>query len=193
MRTDVQGRDGETFARFYRQHYGHVAAYVRRRSQSDPDAITSAVFTIAWQKYDRALRDGLPWLYRTAQLELRNSRRAASRREEREARDARVGAGRVSEVADSVTQQLWARRLLQQLSATDQEILMLLYWEDLDHASAARVLGCSVATFAVKAHRARARFARLVRADHIDETDSIQTLPISSEDVQSCATTPPAT
>ncbi|VXB60425.1 hypothetical protein NOCARDAX2BIS_250036 [Nocardioides sp. AX2bis] len=193
VRTNAQGRDGEAFAQFYRQHYGHVTAYVRRRSQGDTDAITSAVFTIAWQKYDCALRDGLPWLYRTAQLELRNSRRSDSRREAREERDARVGAGRLDEVADSVTQQLWARRLLEQLSDTDQEVLMLLYWEDLDHTSAAKALGCSVGAFAVRAHRARGKFARLVRADSAHGTHPIQTPhTIPSEEVQSCATTPPA-
>ena len=138
---------------------------MQRRSQIDPDAVASSVFTIVWQKYDEALSKGLPWLYRTAQLELRNQTRSESRRQERETRhqlDVRFTLDGGPELAQAVTRNVWIRELMSQLSPADQEVLMLLYWEDLDTKSAAGAAGCSAATFAVRAHRARKGFSRLL-------------------------------
>lgn len=46
------------------------------------------------------------------------------------------------------------------LSERDRELLMLIAWEGLDHAAAARVLGTTRANIAVRLHRARRRLAR---------------------------------
>jgi len=45
------------------------------------------------------------------------------------------------------------------LSERDREALALVAWEGLDHAAAARALGCTRAAFAVRFHRARRRLA----------------------------------
>ena len=44
-------------------------------------------------------------------------------------------------------------------SADDRELLLLVGWEQLDHAAAARVLGCSRTALKVRLHRARRRLA----------------------------------
>jgi DNA-directed RNA polymerase specialized sigma24 family protein len=44
------------------------------------------------------------------------------------------------------------------LSASDQEVLRLIAWEELKPAACALALGCSRAAFDVRLHRARARF-----------------------------------
>ena len=56
------------------------------------------------------------------------------------------------------------RRALAGLSERDREVLMLVAWEGLDPAGAARVAGCTRATFAVRLHRARKRLDRALFA-----------------------------
>ncbi|WP_017570164.1 sigma factor-like helix-turn-helix DNA-binding protein [Nocardiopsis halotolerans] len=55
-----------------------------------------------------------------------------------------------------------AIRALDRLSAADRELVMLLAWEGLELAEAARVLGCTAATARVRLHRARRRIERLL-------------------------------
>ena len=50
------------------------------------------------------------------------------------------------------------------LSERDREALLLVAWEELTPARAARVLGVSANTFAVRVYRARRRFARALAA-----------------------------
>jgi RNA polymerase sigma-70 factor (ECF subfamily) len=50
------------------------------------------------------------------------------------------------------------------LRPADREVLVLVAWDGLDPARAARALGCSRGTFAVRLHRARRRLAAALRA-----------------------------
>ena len=47
---------------------------------------------------------------------------------------------------------------------------MLLAWEELDRDDAARAIGCSRATFAVRLHRARRRFRAELAAGGLEVT-----------------------
>ncbi|PWJ54170.1 RNA polymerase sigma-70 factor, ECF subfamily [Quadrisphaera granulorum] len=147
-----------TFAAFYRQHYPAVLAYARRRAvEHVARDVTAEVFTTAWRRRDIAEQRGLPWLYATAALVLRNHQRSERR--------AAAAADRLSEhpppapddhatdhaARDSV------RRALAQLSDADREVLALIAWEELDVPAAARVMGCSTPTAHVRLHRARKR------------------------------------
>jgi RNA polymerase sigma-70 factor (ECF subfamily) len=51
------------------------------------------------------------------------------------------------------------------LSPRDREAVLLLGWDGLSNRQAAKVLGCSVATFAVRLHRARTRLAAALDSD----------------------------
>jgi RNA polymerase sigma-70 factor (ECF subfamily) len=53
---------------------------------------------------------------------------------------------------------------LWQLSQGDREALLLRYWEELEPAQIAQVMGCSRATMAVRLHRARLRLRRELEA-----------------------------
>jgi RNA polymerase sigma-70 factor (ECF subfamily) len=53
---------------------------------------------------------------------------------------------------------------LRRLSQVDREALLLRYWEELEPAQAAQVMGCSRATMAVRLHRARLRLRRELEA-----------------------------
>jgi RNA polymerase sigma-70 factor, ECF subfamily len=60
-----------------------------------------------------------------------------------------------------------AIRALNELSDSDQELLRLIAWEDLSPREAATALGVSVASFRVRLHRARNRFARAMSTTEV--------------------------
>jgi len=62
-----------------------------------------------------------------------------------------------ADVADGVTERAAVLAALARLSDDDRELLSLLAWHNLSTREAARIIGCSTATFFVKLHRARKR------------------------------------
>lgn len=150
----------------YREQGAAVRTFVHRRV--DPavgDDVVAEVFLIAWRRFDRVPTDELAWLLGIARGVLANQRRGEARRS---ALTARVARNRVEDAqlgpeslgADSEVLQACAS-----LGSRDQEILLLIAWDGLDRAQAARVLGISTATFAVRLHRARRRLARALAAE----------------------------
>jgi predicted DNA-binding protein (UPF0251 family) len=57
-----------------------------------------------------------------------------------------------------------ATRALSSLNRLDQEVLLLVAWDGLDRAQAARVLGITTGLFSVRLHRARRRLKRALAA-----------------------------
>jgi DNA-directed RNA polymerase specialized sigma24 family protein len=57
------------------------------------------------------------------------------------------------------------REAVLELSDVEREALLLIAWEGLTPSQAARVVGCSGATFRVRLHRARRRLERVLSAD----------------------------
>lgn len=140
------------FERLWDAHHSAVLAYAARRT--DPDEardVVAEAFLAAWRRLDDAPADARLWLLGLARGALANSRRAARRRD---ALTDRVAATMRSS-SDPVD-----RRLADALGALperDVECLLLVAWEGLSHAEAARVSGCATATFTVRLHRARRR------------------------------------
>ena len=64
------------------------------------------------------------------------------------------------DVADRVVERDAARAALTALGEKDVEVIVLATWYGLSPREAARVVGCSSATFTVRLHRARKRLAR---------------------------------
>jgi RNA polymerase sigma-70 factor (ECF subfamily) len=61
------------------------------------------------------------------------------------------------------------RRLLaaiRDLPAAEREAFVLVAWDDLDSTRAAKVAGCSAATFRMRLHRARRRLKQRMASDH---------------------------
>ncbi len=59
-----------------------------------------------------------------------------------------------------------------QLGESDQEVLRLVFWEDLERTEAAELLGCSVNALNVRVHRALERLRGAVsRVDAITKPD----------------------
>jgi RNA polymerase sigma-70 factor (ECF subfamily) len=118
---------------------------------------------IAWRRRgEYSSEDARLWLFGVAHHVVANERRSALRRE-RLAERARQEAATRPAVADSdETDGQRVRALLETLPPAEQEALRLIEWDQLDIDEASRVTGCSRATFRVRLHRARRRFARLL-------------------------------
>jgi RNA polymerase sigma-70 factor (ECF subfamily) len=114
--------------------------------------------TIAWRKLADVPRDDArPWLLGTARnlllAEWRQRTFPIDRHADPEQENAR-DIGPELEMRELDPELLAA---LRSLTAVDREALLLIAWEDLTPALAARALGISQTTFRVRLHRARRR------------------------------------
>lgn len=152
--------DRERFEQLFRSHYAAVVRYAVRRVGVDAaQEVVADTFLTAWRRLASVPDHALPWLYGTARRLIANELR-------RQVRGARLGAkiagsadAAVPDHADEIAERLRVASALQRLSERDREVLRLVEWERLDNADSARVLGCSVAAFKVRLHRARRRLA----------------------------------
>jgi RNA polymerase sigma-70 factor, ECF subfamily len=156
-------------AQLYADHFHEILAYcIRRVGVDDAEDLASEVFAIAWRRRDELHTDtSRAWLYGVARGVVANSWRSVFRR--------RRLIERLSALPDlsaNVSEEYFARShasneaiaCLRRLRGFDQEVLMLAAWEDLTAPEIAAVLGISVAAAEQRLHRARKRFARVMRA-----------------------------
>lgn len=164
------GRDElESVGRLYECHAAAVHGYALRRSDRETaDEVTAQVFLVAWRRRSSVPADALPWLYGVARRVLADQRRGASRRrrlgERLRGTTVEAASGPAADPAGT-TRDHGLAAALKRLSMADREALLLRYWEELEPAQIARVLGCSRAAAAVRLHRARERLARELQRD----------------------------
>jgi RNA polymerase sigma-70 factor (ECF subfamily) len=152
----------------FRAHHQDVWAYAARRvGRGDASDVVSETFITAFRKIEQRPRDALPWLLAIARRICANHIRASRRRE------ALVVSLRQASLAVPRTERELSETLIlieafSSLSSSEQGVLMLVAWDGLTPGRAARILGCSVAAFLVRLHRARRRLAaRLAVVDEI--------------------------
>lgn len=147
----------------FRQHYGDVSRYVARRIPADGvQDVVSETFLTAWRRYGDLHGDPLPWLLGVARRVTANYLRGDARRAALDGRleeVERVSLGGEMEDASRLT------LALATLPQRDEEALMLVAWDGLEHRVAARVVGCSTAAFTVRLHRARHKLERALKAE----------------------------
>ncbi|MGP0050915.1 MAG: RNA polymerase sigma factor [Solirubrobacteraceae bacterium] len=153
------------FEAVYAAHNAAVRTYVRRRVDSqDADDVVADVFVIAWRRLRDVPEDPLPWLLGVARRVMANRWRGANR--QAALRD-RMMSER-SRLAPPFSMTPQSRDVLRALSAMrekDRETLLLVAWEGLAPAQAAKVLGVSPNTFSARLSRARRRFERALAAE----------------------------
>lgn len=150
-------------AAIYDRHHRQVHAYALSRAGGTlADDVVSETFLVALRRVDEIPSDALPWLLGTARRVILSGYR-------REARQASIAAQMqvwveeaTRDVADGVAERAVTLTALAGLSDQDRELLTLLAWHDLSPAEAAKLIGCSRATFFVRLHRARKRFEQAV-------------------------------
>jgi RNA polymerase sigma-70 factor (ECF subfamily) len=167
--TNKQPAEGDEararFERLFTAHYDELLRFTCNRLPPDsaPDVV-SEVFLVAWRRRAEIPADNArPWLYGVTRGVLCNERRTRQRRGRLQQRLEAVAHHREGNAAVAPDHQL-VHEALSRLSGSDQHILKLVEWDDLDTASAAAVAGCSHTAFKVRLHRARRRFAAALNA-----------------------------
>lgn len=161
--------DDARFTELYQQFYARVLGYVLRRVEPDQARdVVDETFLIAWRRLPDIPPPVLPWLLVTARNLLseeyrRGERSGAIAHELRRCRSAVAEAG----VDEIVVERLTVLAALAELAEHDREALILTVWDGMTSREAARHVGCSVPTFAVRLHRARRRLA-----DALDRQDA---------------------
>lgn len=166
-------REEERFARLHRELYPRVVAYAMRRTMDTTaaDEIAAEALEIAWRRRDEPVRDHLSWILGISRNLLANRRRSERRQAELDRRLASEWLRHAPDPAHEVSERSELLAGLSRLSELDRELLILLGWDQLDRDQAARVLGCSRATLAVRLHRARRRLEAALQAS--DETQRV--------------------
>lgn len=154
----------DAFTAMYTEHHARVYAYaVSRAGRQLAEEVVGETFLVAWRRRAAVPRDSLPWLLGVARNVVRERYRAEVRqRSIGEELRAWVGEQELyaADVADRVADRAAVLAALARLSEDDREVLTLLAWHGLSTSEAARVVGCTTATYAVRLHRARKRLER---------------------------------
>lgn len=157
--------DAARFTDMYQRYRARVFAYAVSKVGRDlAEEIASEVFLIAWQRIAELPERPLPWLLVTTRNVSTNHVRAAIRRRAFAAEMAAWIADELNsaDVADGVTERTALLAAFGTLPEPDRELLTLTAWHGLTATSAARVLGCSAATYFVRLHRARRRLTQAI-------------------------------
>ncbi len=151
-RSAVEARFAEVFA-----HLGFITSYARHRGARDADAIAGEAMAIAWRRLaDIPVDDSRPWLINTVRNLLLAERRRAPAAGSRSLGDLEVEAPD-EPLAPELELDPELAAGLRALSEEYREALLLIAWDDLTPAQAARTLGISPTAFRVRLHRARRR------------------------------------
>lgn len=152
----------ERFALIFDAHLRAVRAYaVRRVPRQEADDVVSETFLVAWRRIDDVPADALPWLLGVARRVLGEERRAALRRDrlqERMVIEGSIAGGEPGWTEPDGT----VLAALAALPARDRELVLLVCWEGLSSADAARIVGCTPTAARVRLHRARRRLGELM-------------------------------
>jgi RNA polymerase sigma-70 factor (ECF subfamily) len=149
---------GLRFDNLYEAHFQAVYAFVARRTRQTSDVadLVSEVFTVAWRKLADVPEPPADrwWLYATARRVVATDRRTRDRRSRLEGRLQNELSRRLQIGEGDPGLEARVAELVGQLRTKDREVLELVLWEQLSHAEAAAVLGCSVNAATVRYHRA---------------------------------------
>lgn len=170
------GSDALRFTELWETCAARVLAYALRHT--DPDIaqeIVSETFLVAWRRITDVPGDPLPWLLVVARNTVKNQRRSGYRRavmqhEISRLREVATPAPGVDEV---VTERADVLAALSALTSKEREALLLVAWDGLSPADAARVADCSIATFQVRLYRARRRLQGHQSASEASEPLSV--------------------
>jgi RNA polymerase sigma factor (sigma-70 family) len=172
MAQDVDRR--AAFEELFNAHYWALRAYVLRRSPSAAvEDIVAETLLVAWRRLDSLGEDPLPWLFGVARRVMANQQRAERRRGALTARlqDLLPGQAPDWEAPAAMSEELALAMV--KLSPQEREALLLVAWEGLDGARAARAAGCSPVAFRARLRRARRNVAAALADTAIAAKSSI--------------------
>ncbi|WP_406460389.1 sigma-70 family RNA polymerase sigma factor [Streptomyces sp. NBC_01622] len=150
------------FTEVYRAHYEDVLRFVRRRAHPmNVDDVVGETFLAAWRRRRELPENARPWLFGTARNLMLNANRGMRRQSALVVHIGRTATATADahDPTAGVDSRLELVEAWQALAAADQEVLALHVWEDLGAKEAARVLGCTRASYSMRLTRAKRRLA----------------------------------
>jgi len=163
----IQGMNApgdEQFRQLYSTTSRRVYAYLRRHADPDvAESVLAEVYVQAWRHLQSLSPDPMGWLIVTAKRILVDHHRAQSRRDRLSDDLFSVTRGtHFEDPASFVVNRHAVLDALRRLAPDEREALLLVGWDGLSHASAAKIAGCSTAAFTKRLSRARQRLAELL-------------------------------
>lgn len=162
--------DADAFAALFHRHYPAIHAFAYRLAlcPGAADDIAQDTFVHAARSLAGFRRDSSfkTWLYAIAANLARDLHRHRARREARENAFALLAPDPAAALRDhAATDSAHAavRDALARLSPEQREAVALVYFENLSHAEAARVLHCAESTVSWRLFRAKSRLKHLLR------------------------------
>lgn len=135
-----------------------ITAYCRRRGSEDPEGLAAETIGLAWKRRDELkLHRCTPWLIATARNLLMEEYRARRRSRPVEPNLLSAMDPRQEPAFEIDSLDPHIDRALNSLSPEDREAVLLVAWDDLTPAQAAKSMGIRPSTFRVRLHRARSR------------------------------------
>jgi len=162
------GREQERFERLVHENSRAILAYAIRRTKRPADAadVLSEVLLIAWRRLEDVPRDreARLWLFGVARRVIANENRSAAARLRLGLRLRQQVSQVIADESAATDERESVRAALGRLKEEDREILLLVAWEDLKVAEAAKVIGISAPGARTRLHRARRRLRRELAA-----------------------------
>jgi RNA polymerase sigma-70 factor (ECF subfamily) len=151
---------GERFRSIFEHRYPSIHSYVLRRlgaTSNDVADVTSQIFAVAWRRRAQIPEppDDLPWLYGVARKIVSRHWRSGQRRQHLTDRLESEAKTHPEASTSPDPETVLVREAVSRLRTKDQELVRLILWEELSHAEAGKVLGCSANAVAVRLHKAR--------------------------------------
>ena len=171
---ELSKSDGEAFGEIFRRHAKAVFAicYWRTGDAAMAEDVTSVVFLEAWRRRDLVVleqRSALPWLLGVANHTSRNATRSLRRYTHALKR---LDGRRVVPSDDTVVDRIDAETswhvvsdVVKDLSESEREIVLLVFWSGLSYEATAVALGVPVGTIRSRVSRTR-RKLQLQLGDH---------------------------
>ncbi len=144
----------------YEDHVDAVMSHcLRHLSPSTAEDAVSDTFLVAWRKLDEIPPEPRGWLIVTARNTIRNRYRTQARTmalTDRLRQVTQLAADPADVTAERRADLLTA---LKALNDEEREAILLVAWDGLTGAEAARAMGCSHGALRVRVHRARQKMA----------------------------------
>jgi RNA polymerase sigma-70 factor (ECF subfamily) len=153
------------FSVLYRVHGRAILAYALRRTGDSEDAADAVAetFLVAWRRLNELpIGEERLWLYGVARRVVANRDRAERRRTTLGERLAQTLRTELATHVPASGEAAAILRAMARLRPEDRELLLLVSWEDLSPAEAARVLDISALAARSRLHRARRRLRDLL-------------------------------
>lgn len=165
-----------------------VYAYARRHCDAaSAQDVVADTFLVAWRRRGDLPAEPLPWLLVVARNTIANRRRHQARHDRLVESAARLAAvaGPAAAAEQAVVERDAVLASVAQLSPHEREAVLLVAWDGLRNADAARVAGCSTRAFEVRLSRARARIGRALAEPDLSERQlTANARPITTRTVQ---------